>query len=147
MVSLVSSLDRAGVEKPWIKGVLESAAYIGAFGKGPTNSVCAARNIAFARIAQMVRLLKSRAREVGRVQMVVQRKLMAVCGVAAVLLGACSSADIEGSALAGKAKAAADTTTKSDDAACTTGATVALTPEDPTKYPKCACAAKGGAAR
>ena len=77
----------------------------------------------------------------------VQRKIIAVAGVAAVLLGACSTADIEGTALDGKAKAAADTTTKSDNGACTTGPTVALTPEDPTKYPKCACAAKGGAAR
>ena len=81
--------------------------------------------------------------------MIVSRKLVVVAGigVAAILVGACGTADIEGSTLAGKAKAVADTSTKSDDAACTSGPTVALTPEDPNKYPKCACAAKGGAAR
>ena len=78
----------------------------------------------------------------------VERKIIAVAGVVVgVLLGACSTADIEGSALDGKAKAAADTSTKSDSAACTSGPTVALAPDDPNKYPKCACAAKGGAAR
>ncbi len=78
----------------------------------------------------------------------VERNILAVVGVAALLLGACSTAaDIEGTPLDGKAKAAADTTAQSNSATCTSGAAVALAPEDPTKYPKCACAAKGGAAR
>ena len=34
-----------------------------------------------------------------------------------------------------------------DPNACRPGGGAALTPEDPAKYPKCACAAKGGAAQ
>lgn len=77
-----------------------------------------------------------------------QRKIIAVAGVAAVLLGACSTADIEGSGLDGK-PADPKTSTKSGTSGCAPGGagTVALTPEDPNKYPKCACATKGGAAR
>ena len=63
--------------------------------------------------------------------------LACVAVAAVLLLGACSTPDIEGSALDGEVKANANTT-KSDTAACTPGASVALAPEDPAKYPKCA---------
>jgi hypothetical protein len=75
-----------------------------------------------------------------------QRTIVALASVTAVLLGACSAADIEGTALDGEVKAGANTA-KSDPAACVPGASVALAPEDPAKFPKCACATKGGAAR
>ena len=75
-----------------------------------------------------------------------QRTIIAVASVAAILLGACSMADIDGSGLGGK-QSASKTTPTSDSSACTDGPSVALAPEDPAKYPKCACATKGGAAR
>ncbi len=76
----------------------------------------------------------------------VQRKIIALAGVTAFLLGACSTADIEGTPLDGEQVKGANTT-KSDTSACVQGTSVALSPEDPAKFPKCACAAKGGAAR
>ncbi len=75
-----------------------------------------------------------------------QRHFIAIAGVSAVLLGACSMADIEGGGLAGQDTEKVDSKTKTDTSACVSGAQVALTPEDPNKYPKCACA-KGGTAR
>ncbi|CAN5925787.1 hypothetical protein BH11MYX4_BH11MYX4_11700 [soil metagenome] len=75
-----------------------------------------------------------------------QRRFLAAVAVAAVLLAACSSADFNGDAFDTGA-GAAPVTTKTDPNACVPGGGVALAPEDPSKYPKCACATKGGAAR
>lgn len=60
----------------------------------------------------------------------------------AVLLAACMAPDLDGTPLGGKDPSA--TAKKSGDLECTGPAK--LTPEDPNKLPKCACA-KGGAAR
>ncbi len=71
---------------------------------------------------------------------------IAIAGVAAVLLAACSSADFEGDSITAGG-GATPVTTRTDPDACVPGGGAARTPEDPAKYPKCACAAKGGAAR
>lgn len=75
-----------------------------------------------------------------------QRHFIAIAGVSAVLLGACTMADPNGTGIGGR-PSSTTSTAKSDPNACVPGGGVALTPEDPTKYPKCACATKGGAAR
>jgi hypothetical protein len=72
-------------------------------------------------------------------------RFLAALSLAAALSGACSTPDFEGSALDGELNASAKPT--SDPNACASGPEVVLAPEDPAKYPKCACAAKGGAAR
>ena len=109
--------------------------------------VCAPRNVSRSRAEP--RCVHGPSLEVGSAGTLhmAQQKIIALAGIAAVLLGACSTADIEGTALDGKQKAAADTTKSGTAAACTSGPAVAIAPEDPAKYPKCACAAKGGAAR
>jgi len=78
-----------------------------------------------------------------------QRNIIAVVCVVAGLLGACTAADFTGDQLAGDqgSSKAGQTTPKSDNACTTGGGAVALTPEDPANYPKCACEAKGGKAR
>lgn len=77
-------------------------------------------------------------------------KIIACVAVAAVLFGACN-ADIEGSGRIDgtkqKSKGGGETDPQSNPQACTNSTSAALTPEDPNKFPKCACAAKGGAAR
>lgn len=77
----------------------------------------------------------------------VQRKVVAFAFVTGMLIGACAMPDIEGTGLDGHLDPNASTTAKNDPNACVDGASVVLAPEDPAKYPKCACAAKGGAAR
>ena len=67
-------------------------------------------------------------------------KLAVTVGIAASLLVACMP-DFNGDSVGSKKS----TSTKSDEVQC--GGPSALTPEDPTKFPKCACAAKGGEAR
>lgn len=73
-----------------------------------------------------------------------ETRVLATVAVAALLIGACSMPDIEGGGLAGELSPRA--TPKSGDACVDVGG-VELAPEDPAKFPKCACAAKGGAAR
>lgn len=76
-----------------------------------------------------------------------QRELVVVAAVFATLLGACSMADIEGTGIMNKTPKSKTTPSSTDGEVCTEdGAPVGLTPEDPAKFPKCACAA-GGAAR
>jgi hypothetical protein len=76
-----------------------------------------------------------------------QRRFIGIAGVSAVLLGACTMADPNGTGIGGLRPASDTSTAKNDPNACVPGGGVALAPEDPAKYPKCACAAKGGAAR
>ena len=70
----------------------------------------------------------------------------AVITIAAVVLGACQAPAIDGSGLDGT-PSDPTTTSKSDPTTCTTSTSPALAPTDPGMFPKCACAAKGGAAR
>ena len=76
-----------------------------------------------------------------------QRNYIAIASVAALLLAACSVADANGTNIDGVKPSDSTSTAKSDPNACTPGGGVALAPQDPTQFPKCACAAKGGAAR
>ena len=66
-----------------------------------------------------------------------------VIDASALALGACAMPEFEGSALGGKDPATSSKAKEQGDAECSS---VALTPEDPAKYPKFACA-KGGGAR
>ncbi|MBS2013816.1 MAG: hypothetical protein JST00_13080 [Deltaproteobacteria bacterium] len=76
-----------------------------------------------------------------------QRGFGVVAAVASMLLAACSMADIEGTPLAGNAKGGNASPSSTDGEICTDdGAPVTMAPEDPAKFPKCACAT-GGTAR
>jgi hypothetical protein len=82
---------------------------------------------------------------------VTTKTIVAICAsITAALLIACGPPDFEGDDFGGKTKSGAST--QSDNVECAAGsapaaaAGPALTPEDPNKFPKCACA-KGGKAR
>jgi len=70
------------------------------------------------------------------------RTLLVSFGALAVMLIACETPDFEGDGIGGSNPTPESKT--AETVACTGSAT--LTPDDPNKYPKCACA-KGGAAR
>jgi hypothetical protein len=79
-----------------------------------------------------------------------QHKILAFAGAAAfaaALIVACGPAEIDSALEGGNGPATGANTTPQGTTACTEGGSVALAPEDPTKYPKCACATAGGAAR
>ncbi len=77
-----------------------------------------------------------------------QRHLLVVATVASLLVSACTMADIEGTPIVNKTdKSSTDPKSNGGtDGTCTPGGSPTLTPEDPSKFPKCACEA-GGAAR
>lgn len=70
-----------------------------------------------------------------------------VAATTALMLVACSMADIEGTGLSNKTSGGKTTPASTDGEVCTEdGAPVTITPEDPAKLPKCACDV-GGTAR
>jgi hypothetical protein len=77
-------------------------------------------------------------------------KLFVIASVGALLLGACTVADLEGGPMSGKSKSSAapgsSGSTSSGSDPCTDGPAPKLEPTDPNTLPKCACGA-GGAAR